>query len=188
MHEHPLKEGIRARSNHYVTGARRRARHRFAQVGARRNAALRAGSSISTAPGLAFARDLKANLDSADTVSESIKDTIDRHIERNAISAPLEARYVPVWEPGSARSPRTRLRRRKHFGDRLVHRLRFELSAGSSFPQFDGKGYPTHERGITSVEGLYFLGLPWLYTWGSGRFSGIARDAEYLGENIARAN
>jgi putative flavoprotein involved in K+ transport len=28
------------------------------------------------------------------------------------------------------------------------------------------------------------LGLPWLYTWGSGRFSGIARDAIYVAEHI----
>jgi putative flavoprotein involved in K+ transport len=35
---------------------------------------------------------------------------------------------------------------------------------------------------------VYFLGLPWLYTWGSGRFSGVARDAAYLAEHIeARA-
>jgi hypothetical protein len=32
--------------------------------------------------------------------------------------------------------------------------------------------------------GAYFVGLPWLYTWGSGRFSGVARDAEYLAEHI----
>jgi putative flavoprotein involved in K+ transport len=31
---------------------------------------------------------------------------------------------------------------------------------------------------------LYFLGLPWLYTWGSGRFSGVARDAEFLVQHI----
>jgi hypothetical protein len=31
-------------------------------------------------------------------------------------------------------------------------------------PAFDGKGYPVHERGTSPVEGLYFLGLPWLYT------------------------
>jgi putative flavoprotein involved in K+ transport len=49
---------------------------------------------------------------------------------------------------------------------------------------FDGKGYPGHQRGVTEVRGLYFLGLPWLYTWGSGRFSGIARDAGYLAECI----
>jgi hypothetical protein len=51
-------------------------------------------------------------------------------------------------------------------------------------PIFDGKGYPGHHRGITRTPGLYFLGLPWQYTWGSGRFSGIARDAEFLVEQI----
>ncbi len=52
-------------------------------------------------------------------------------------------------------------------------------------PVFDGKGYPSHERGVTPIWGLYFLGLPWLYTWGSGRFSGIARDAVYLADYMA---
>jgi hypothetical protein len=32
--------------------------------------------------------------------------------------------------------------------------------------------------------GVYFLGLPWLHTWGSGRFSGVARDALYLADRI----
>jgi putative flavoprotein involved in K+ transport len=40
---------------------------------------------------------------------------------------------------------------------------------------------------VTSCPGLYFLGLPWQHTWGSARFSGIARDAEYLAERIAMA-
>jgi putative flavoprotein involved in K+ transport len=50
---------------------------------------------------------------------------------------------------------------------------------------FNGRGYPGHERGVTAHAGLYFLGLPWLHTWGSGRFSGIARDAEYLAALVA---
>ena len=49
---------------------------------------------------------------------------------------------------------------------------------------FDGKGYPCHQRGITAVDGLSFLGLPWQYTWGSGRFSGVADDARFLAERI----
>jgi putative flavoprotein involved in K+ transport len=36
------------------------------------------------------------------------------------------------------------------------------------------------------VEGLYFLGLPWLNTWGSGRFLGVAEDAQHLVEVIAQ--
>jgi len=27
-------------------------------------------------------------------------------------------------------------------------------------PLFDGRGYPSHSRGITAVPGIYFLGLP----------------------------
>ena len=52
-------------------------------------------------------------------------------------------------------------------------------------PVFNGRGQPQHERGVTALPGLYFLGLPWLHTWGSGRFSGVARDAQHLAEVIA---
>ena len=52
-------------------------------------------------------------------------------------------------------------------------------------PIFDGAGYPTHRRGVTSMGGVYVLGLPWLYTWGSGRFVGVGRDAGHICEHIA---
>jgi putative flavoprotein involved in K+ transport len=52
---------------------------------------------------------------------------------------------------------------------------------------FDGAAAPTHTRGVTAVPGLYFLGLPWMHTWGSGRFAGIARDAEHVFECIVGA-
>ena len=51
-------------------------------------------------------------------------------------------------------------------------------------PLFNGRGQPRHVRGVSPVPGVYFLGLPWLYTWGSGRFSGVARDAEYVAQHI----
>jgi len=51
-------------------------------------------------------------------------------------------------------------------------------------PVFDERGYPRHERGVTPVHGLYFIGLPWLHTWGSGRFSGVGRDALHLAAAI----
>lgn len=52
-------------------------------------------------------------------------------------------------------------------------------------PIFDGAGYPSHKRGVTSMPGIYVLGLPWLYTWGSGRFVGVGRDAAFLADRIA---
>jgi len=52
-------------------------------------------------------------------------------------------------------------------------------------PVFDERGYPRYQRGVTESLGLYFIGLPWLYTWGSGRFGGVAQDARYLCDQIA---
>jgi putative flavoprotein involved in K+ transport len=54
-------------------------------------------------------------------------------------------------------------------------------------PVFDGRGYPGHDRGIATHDGLYFIGLPWLHTWGSGRFAGVARDAAHIVDHIAAA-
>ncbi|MUK87850.1 SidA/IucD/PvdA family monooxygenase [Ornithinibacillus sp. L9] len=42
----------------------------------------------------------------------------------------------------------------------------------------DGK--PIHKRGITKVNGLYFIGLPWQYQRGSGLICGVSLDANYL--------
>jgi putative flavoprotein involved in K+ transport len=39
-------------------------------------------------------------------------------------------------------------------------------------------------RGVTNVEGLTFIGLPWMHTWGSGRFLGIDRDARHVAAAI----
>lgn len=37
-----------------------------------------------------------------------------------------------------------------------------------------------HHRGISPVEGLYFLGLPWQHQRGSALICGVSRDASYL--------
>ena len=39
---------------------------------------------------------------------------------------------------------------------------------------------------MTPMDGVYVLGLPWLYTWGSGRFVGVGRDAAYLTRHLLR--
>ncbi|MFD1849382.1 hypothetical protein [Oceanobacillus bengalensis] len=52
----------------------------------------------------------------------------------------------------------------------------------------DGKGKPIHNRGITNMEGLYFLGLPWLYRRGSALLQGVGYDAEYLVKHIQNNN
>ena len=46
---------------------------------------------------------------------------------------------------------------------------------------FDEMNYTSNYRGVSDdVDGLYFIGLPWLYTRGSATLGGVWRDAEYL--------
>jgi len=52
-------------------------------------------------------------------------------------------------------------------------------------PIFDGTGYPVQRRGVTGVEGVCVLGLPWLWTWGSGRFLAVGKDAEHVIGHLA---
>ena len=42
-----------------------------------------------------------------------------------------------------------------------------------------------HRRGVTSVPGLYFLGLSWQHTRGSALLGFVKDDAAYLAEQIA---
>jgi putative flavoprotein involved in K+ transport len=50
----------------------------------------------------------------------------------------------------------------------------------------DHRGRPLHQRGVTSVKGLYFLGLPWQYRRGSALIGGVGDDAEYLINDILK--
>lgn len=49
---------------------------------------------------------------------------------------------------------------------------------------FDTKGTPLHDRGVSRVPGLYFLGLPWLTRRASAFIWGVWQDAEYLADQI----
>jgi len=51
--------------------------------------------------------------------------------------------------------------------------------------EFDDKGRPMHQRGVSTVPGLYFLGLAWLSRRASPFIWGVWHDAEYLASKIA---
>jgi len=61
-------------------------------------------------------------------------------------------------------------------------RLVCSPAAGAARGRFEALVAST--KAALGVPGLYLVGLPWLHTWGSGRFSGIARDAEYLADLV----
>lgn len=174
---HPLREGVRDNTNHYVTGrdgGRDIDLRRFALEG------MRLFGRLNGLEGevLTFSADLAAKLDAADAVYNRINASIDQYIAQQGIDAPPGVSYEPLWCPEDV--PTT-----LDLGSAGITSVIWCIGFQPDFswvdvPVFNGRSYPGHTRGITAQPGLYFLGLPWLHTWGSGRFSGVARDAEYL--------
>ncbi|HEY5752626.1 MAG TPA: MSMEG_0569 family flavin-dependent oxidoreductase [Chthoniobacterales bacterium] len=185
IHEHPQKERVRAKANHYVTGrdgGRDIDLRKFALEGMLLHGRLREIEGTT----LRFADDLEENLDKADSVSESIKTSIDEFIAANDIDAPVEERYRPPWKPTG---PPADLDLTTANITSVIWGVGYRMDyRWIDLPLFDGKGYPGHERGVTSMPGVYFLGLPWQHTWGSGRFSGVAQDARFLADCIEARN
>lgn len=174
-------DGLRLRANHYVTG--RDGGHdidlrAFAREGMRLHGRLvgRTGDRLH------FSADLAANLDNADAVAESIKDSIDGFIAACGVDAPTEPRYTPVWQPSDRQRP---LDLDAAGITSVIWCTGFRRDVRwIAVPAFDGRGYPTHARGVTDCPGLYVLGLPWLHTWGSARLSGVGSDAAHLARQV----
>jgi putative flavoprotein involved in K+ transport len=180
-HEYPGGKAAIEKTNHYVTGrdgGRDIDLRTFAAEGMRLYGALTDGKDAV----VRFSPTLIRALNHADSVYNSICSDIDRYIEQAGIDAPPPRRYVPRWAPDT--EP-TELDLRAEGVTSIVWAIGYhpdyrwiEASA------FDGGGRPMQTRGITGVPGLSFVGLPWMHTWGSGRFLGIDRDASHIAARI----
>ncbi|GGN30083.1 MULTISPECIES: MSMEG_0569 family flavin-dependent oxidoreductase [Marinomonas] len=182
--EHPLREGVRDNTNHYVTGrdgGREIDLRKFALEGMELFGLMENYQDGQ----LIFKPNLTANLDAADDTYKNINARIDAYIEKNGINAPVEPTYQPVWEP---KEERENLDLAVSGITSIIWCIGFTPDfSWLDLPVFNGMGAPVHRRGVTNEKGVYFIGLPWLYTWGSGRFSGVAADAAYLSNVIRQA-
>lgn len=130
-----------------------------------------------------FAPTLAADLDHADAVAESIKDDIDRYVAAHGVDAPDEPRYRAVWRP-DAEPTALPVDRLAAVVWSVGFRADWSWLGDLAADVLDDEGHPRHVRGVSPVAGLAFLGLPWLHTWGSGRFLGVAQDAAHLAEHL----
>ena len=179
--QHPLRDGVRDNTNHYVTGrdgGRDIDLRRFASEGMQLFGQLEglAGTTLH------FAADLASHLDQADHVYNRINASIDAWIDREGVDAPPGSVYQPVWQPAEER---TTLDIHAAGIRTVIWCIGFQPDFAWLDAPRDSRGYPLHLRGVTRRDGLYVLGLPWLHTWGSGRVSGVAADAAYVVERIA---
>lgn len=179
--QYPGGKAAIEKTNHYVTGrdgGRDVDLRQFALEGMMLYGSLTDGRDGE----LRFAPNLTTALDHADSVYNSICADIDAYIEQKGIPAPPASRYTPVWTPED--EPTT-----LDLVDRDVTSIVWAIGYRPDYrwieaSAFDGAGRPMQTRGITGVAGLSFIGLPWMHTWGSGRFLGIDRDARHVAESI----
>lgn len=183
VESHPDVDTTRDKTNHYLTGrdgGREIDLRRFALEGMRLYGYLEGIDGTRCA----FAPDLAERLDRADAVYSGIRTMIDAYIEKNAIVAPSEPPYSPPWVP--AQSP-TSLDLEQARISTIIWSIGFRADFSViKAPVFDHRGSPQHRRGITTEPGLYFLGLPWLHTWGSARMSAVGKDAQHVVGHIAQ--
>ena len=137
-----------------------------------------------------FGDDLAENLADGDASCLAFLDQSDAFALRAGLTIPEEpgARAIPP-DPACVVDPIRSLRLHDAGIGSIVWATGYALDFGwLKVPVFDEHGVPVHRRGVTSVPGMYFLGLVWLSKRTSSFICGVGDDAAWLAEHInARA-
>jgi putative flavoprotein involved in K+ transport len=137
---------------------------------------------------LVLSDEAAAHVRFADEFSQKRKAEIDAYLARAGIALPpLE--NDPADEPdprAECASPLTRLDLHAAQVATIIWATGFTADfSWIRLPVVDGEGMPIHERGVSPVPGLYFIGFPWLNSRKSGLIYGITEDAERIVNAIA---
>lgn len=136
---------------------------------------------------LQIAPDLRENLARGDANYLSVLDEADAYAAREGLDLPAEpeARIIDP-DPDCVAHPILRLDLAQAGITAIIWATGFALDYGwMAIDAFDEAGRPAHERGVSKVPGLYFLGLPWLSRRASPFIWGVWHDAAYLADRIA---
>jgi putative flavoprotein involved in K+ transport len=128
---------------------------------------------------------LEDDLDAAETYEEQMLALVDDFIRLYGIDAPEDDRpEPPLWDPSA--TPQQLDLEAEGIGT-LVWATGYEPDfRWIDAPVFDDSGRPVQTRGVTERPGLCFLGLHWMYSWGSGLFYGVGQDARFLAAHLER--
>lgn len=138
-----------------------------------------------------FAPDLAVNIARGDADYLSILDSADAHIAAHGLDFPEEpeARHIAP-DPACVTNPILSLDLAAAGVTSIIWATGYAHDFGwLQADVFDPKGNPLHDRGVSILPGLYFLGLAWLSRRASPFIWGVWHDAAHLATHIAgRAN
>lgn len=136
---------------------------------------------------MVIASDLARNIAAGDRNYLSVLDEADAYVAGNGLDLPKEpqARQIGA-DPACVIDPILNLDLAKAGISAIVWATGFAIDfSWIRADTFSGKGQPLHERGVSKVPGLYFIGLPWLSRRASPFIWGVWHDAAYLANQIA---
>ncbi|WP_240902624.1 flavin-containing monooxygenase [Aquitalea denitrificans] len=134
-----------------------------------------------------FQPDLAENIARGDENYLAVLDAADAYIAQNGLDLPPEpqARQLPQ-DPACMREPILTLDLAAKGISTVIWATGFAVDyRWLQVNAFDDKGKPSHQRGVSSEPGVYFLGLPWLSRRGSSFIWGVWHDAKFIADHIA---
>ena len=136
---------------------------------------------------LHFATDLEQNIADGDEDYLSVLRRADAYVTQNALDLPADPQAWHIGSnPRSVTDPIFELNLAAAGITSIVWATGYALNFDwiRLKQAFDELGRPLHQRGVSAVPGLYFLGLSWLARRASAFIWGVWHDAEHLADHI----
>ena len=134
-----------------------------------------------------FANDVAKNVAMGDASLLSLLEEADDYVRRNGLTLPEEPearRLLP--DPDCLTNPLLELDLHVAGVKAVVWATGYSSDySWLKVDAFDEAGKPTHQRGVSSEPGVYFVGLPWQSRRGSAFIWGVWHDAKFIADRIA---
>jgi putative flavoprotein involved in K+ transport len=171
-----------------VSGVGRRGHTSSLQALAKSGAVILGRAENADAENIFLQPNAAAHVKFADKFSAEIKTTIDDYICKNNLPAPnaeIDINDLPD-EDATCATDITKLSLKENNVNSIIWTTGFSGDFNYlKLPVLNPEKIPIHHNGISEVDGLYFIGLPWLRKRKSAIIYGINDDAEFIANQIS---
>lgn len=135
---------------------------------------------------LSFAPNLVQNIDEGDAYYLRLLDEADAYVAANGLALPEEpSARIFAADSDCIIRPLTTLNLAEAGVKTIIWATGYSMDyRWLQVDAFDAQGKPSHQRGVSTEAGIYFLGLAWQSRRGSSFIWGVWHDAKYLADHI----